>query len=531
MNKNELQAQLDTLRSQMSVYANAAELTDAEAERLAGMNKDALKLEGKLAAIEQVEKGEKDKAERYEAEKAAAVEAAVKQERELAEAQGRRLPGPNAPYQSQYSDVRKYDNLDATELSLVIDALNASAQVTGRKAPANAVKAMALRVAEMKDDNTNEGKKEVAYVKNAFKAATGIDPNPQAVEGALKAATDPMYTGGSTIGSDWVGTAYSTELWRVIRSQNQVVSRIPADVIPDGFSSKIWPLEGADPSWYKIAEATASDGTLKVPAATIAASQAATGSKTLSVGKLGARVLFTGELTEDSLIPFAPQLRAQLEASGQEILESLAIDGDVETSASKNVNAIDTTPSATDYFLICDGFRKLPLITTTANALSAGGSLNVDDFLSILQLMGTAGLAGGDPSKVNFIVDGNVHYALAKLPEVKTRDVNSAATVENGFVSRIYGVGVIPSWQMHRASAKRMANTAGKIDADTDANNTRGAVVAVRWDQWKQAYKRRMTMETTRIANADSWEIVAIARWGLGYRDGEASAILYNVGV
>jgi hypothetical protein len=40
-----------------------------------------------------------------------------------------------------------------------------------------------------------------------------------------------------------------------------------------------------------------------------------------------------------------------------------------------------------------------------------------------------------------------------------------------------------------------------------------------------------MSMEVTRIANADSYEIVAIARLGLAYRDNEASAITYNVGV
>ena len=40
-----------------------------------------------------------------------------------------------------------------------------------------------------------------------------------------------------------------------------------------------------------------------------------------------------------------------------------------------------------------------------------------------------------------------------------------------------------------------------------------------------------MTMEVTRIANADAWEIVALARLGLGYRDEEASAILYNIGI
>jgi hypothetical protein len=69
------------------------------------------------------------------------------------------------------------------------------------------------------------------------------------------------------------------------------------------------------------------------------------------------------------------------------------------------------------------------------------------------------------------------------------------------------------------------------VDQDTASNNTTGAILAVRFDQWRQAFKRRMTLETTRIANADSWEIVALARLGLAYRDTEASAITYNVGI
>jgi len=73
------------------------------------------------------------------------------------------------------------------------------------------------------------------------------------------------------------------------------------------------------------------------------------------------------------------------------------------------------------------------------------------------------------------------------------------------------------------------ANTAGKVDLDTQGNNTRGAILCVRPDQWKMAYKRRMTIELTRFANSDSYEIVALARFGLGYRDTEASAISYHV--
>jgi hypothetical protein len=358
-----------------------------------------------------------------------------------------------------------------------------------------------------------------------------IDPTPELVSAAVKAATDPMYTGGSGIGSDWVGTAYSTDLWRKIRAATRVVEKLPQEVIPDGYSNKTWPLESTDVTWYKVAEATASDATLKVPASTITASQIATANKNITIGKLGARGLFTQELEEDSLIRFTANLRTQMETSGSEMLESLVIDGDVETSANKNINNIDGTPGANDYFLTFDGFRKLALITNTANSLSAAGSLSIDDFLSLLKLMGTAGIAGADPTKVNFIIDGNVYYAMAKLPEVKTKDVNSAATIENGFITAVWNVGVIPSWQMHKASSGLLANTSGKVAVTTPTNNTTGAVVSVRWDQWKLAYKRRMTMETTRIANADSWEIVALTRLGLGNRDNEASAVLYNVGI
>jgi hypothetical protein len=517
----------EELLARIKVLAGTQDLNEDEREELETLNSQLSAMKSKEDAAKLLAQAAADEKAEQEAKIEAAVKAARLEEREKAEAAKRRLPGGEIPYQAQYADTWKFDNLDAADLSL---AMEMGKSLNVPLSPA-AFKAMSLRIAELKDDNTEKGRKDVAYVKGSFKSATGIDPEKAAVEAAIKAATDPMYTGGSTIGSDWVGTAYSNAIWNVIRAENRVAGNVPADVIPDGYSSKIWPLESTDMTWYKVAEATASDATLKVPAATVTASQIATGSKTISVAKIGSRGLYTGELTEDSLISFAPQLRAQLEASGAEIVEHLFIDGDVETSNAKNINAIDTTPAATDVFLSFDGFRKLALVTNTANSRSAGGSLTIEDFLATMQLMGTAGLAGTDPSKVAFIVDGNTYYAMARLPEVKTKDINTAATVENGFVSKVWGVGVLPSWQMHRTSAKRMANNAGKVDADTDANNTLGAIVCVRWDQWKQAYKRRMTMETTRIANADSWEIVALARLGLAYRDNEASAVTYNVGV
>ncbi len=523
---DELRKQLAEIRRAMKGLVGR-DLSDDEAEKLDWLNKSAVKIEAQITAAEQIANEEKESAVRIEREKNEAVAAAVKAEA----AKHRRLDMGEVPYVTQYADTDKFDNLDMAETSLVIETL----KTNGRPVSGAAYKALSLKIAELKEEDfpgdRKQARKSLAYVKNSFSAFTGIKADIASVEAAVKAATDPMYTGGSGVGSDWVGTAYSSDIWAAIRAANVVAGNVPEKIVPDGYSSLYIPLESTDPSWYKVAEATASDSTLKVPAATVAASQMATATKQLTLGKLGARVLYTGEMVEDSLIAFAPQLRLQLTTSGGEILEHVAIDGDVETSASKNINAIDTTPTGTLPYLLLDGFRKLPLITNTANSRSGSGTLTVEDYLNTLKLMGTAGLAGADPSKVAFIVDYNTYYATSALSEVKTRDVFNPATIENGFVTRLWGYPVLHAFQMHRASAKRMANTAGKIDADTDSNNTTGSILAVRWDQWVQAFKRRMTLETTRIANADSWEIVALVRWGMTYRDTEASAITYNVGV
>lgn len=524
--------QLRQAREEIKRLSSLEDTTDEQDARLKDLLRTAVKLEAKVAAEDQNAKAEADAEIEREAETNRKIEEAVKRERSKFEIEQRRLPYGEAPYAAKHADEWKYDNLGPADLSVAIEV----GKSLGVNFEGAAMKAMSRRLIDMISDEkakgTEQARKTASYLESSFKLATktGIEPTKESVEAAIKAATDPMYTGGSGIGSDWVGTAYSNAIWNVIRAENRVAGMVPSDVIPDGYSSKTWPLESTDMTWYKVAEATASDSTLKVPAATVTASQIATGSKNIPVAKIGARGIYTGELTEDSLIGFAGQLRAQLEISGAEIVESLFIDGDVETSANKNINNIDGTPTATDYFLSFDGFRKLALVTNTANSLSAGGGLTVEDFLNTMKLMGTAGLAGSDPTKCAFIIDGNVYYKMAQLSELKTRDTFNPATIENGFVTRIWNVPVMPSWQMHRASAKRMTNNAGKISG-TDTNNTLGAAVSVRWDQWKQAYKRRMTIETTRIANADSYEIVALARLGLAYRDNEASAVLYNIGV
>ena len=217
-----------------------------------------------------------------------------------------------------------------------------------------------------------------------------------------------------------------------------------------------------------------------------------------------------------------------------EMLESLIIDGDTATANVTNINDIAGQPAGSEYWLGVNGYRKLALVTNTANARD-GGALTEDDFLETIKLMGIAGRNGMQKERTAFISDLHTYWQALKLPIVKTRDVNSAATIENGDLTRMWGYDYLPSENMHAPSAgtgyELKAQIDGKIDQDTASDNTKGALLAVRFDQWRPGYRRQMTIETQRHPAADANEIVALLRFGMVYRDIEASAISYNLTV
>ena len=414
----------------------------------------------------------------------------------------------------------KYDNLDAGDLAFMIGTLDAAKRDgRSRRGPQPAAyKALGMRL----DSEETRKSEPMTVARNSMKMS-GIKSDE------INQSTLASY------GDEWVGVAYSGQLWESIRHATFVLNKLPSMEVPAGAESVVIPLESTDPAWYKVAQAadlSANPG--GVPTNTVTSSNLGTAQASLTLGKMGARVLWTGELEEDSILPYVAQLRMQLAVSGAEYLEHVLIDGDTATGATTNINDIGGTPGGTEAFLILNGFRKSPLVTTTANSRD-GGVLTVEDYLETIKLMGLQGRNALDRSKVSFIVDPSTHWKSLELAEVKTQDVFHRATIENGQLMDIWGYEVFNSAHMHKANADAtyggLANSAGKLDLDTAANNTLGVILAVRWDQWQFGWRRRMTIETTRIPAADSTEIVALLRFGMVQRDTEASAISYNLTV
>lgn len=412
----------------------------------------------------------------------------------------------------------RYDNHDAGDLSLVISVLE-EAKRNGRSrhgARVEAYKALAHRL-----ESAEAGKEEyTAAARKAMKIA-GVKTNE------LNQSTLANY------GDEWAGVAYSGQLWQSIRHESYVLPKLPSLEVPAGAESIVIPLESTDPSWYKVAQsASLTSNPGGIVSNTVTASTLGTDNVTLTLGKMGARTLWTGEMEEDSVLPFVSQLRQQLVTSGAEYLEHVLIDGDTDTTASTNINDIAGTPAGTEAFLILNGFRKSPLITTTANSRD-GGALTVEDYLETVKLMGLAGGNAADQRRVGFIIDPYVHWKSLELAEIKSQDVFFRPTIENGKLLNIWGYDVHASYLMHKANRDATygykSNANGKLDLDTASNNTKGVILAVRWDQWQFGWRRRMTLETTRVPAADATEIVALMRFGMIQRDTEASAISYNL--
>ena len=432
-------------------------------------------------------------------------------------AAARRLPFGEAPYQAKFENIWQYDSLDAADLAILCGVLGAvKAANKGPGASEDLRKALAIRIAEDPDKD-----RQFSASKAAMKAA-----------GMAMKANELNQSTLASFGDEWVGVTYSTQLWDKIRLETMVVGKIPSIVVPQGSESIVIPLQSTSPTFYKVAQASAQDANPGRPTPTVTTSKLGTANQTLTVSKLGAAVNWAQELDEDALIPWANELRRDLVAESAEVLEHIAIDGDTATGATTNINHIGGTPGGTEAYLLFNGFRKLALVTNTANSRS-GGALGVTDYLETLKLMGLAGRNAIDKSKVSFLTDPHTNWASLTLAEVQNRDVFVAPTLESGMLTNLYGVNIMASSNMHRANQDATyglkANTSGKVDLTTASNNTTGSILAVRWDQWRFGYKRRMTFEIDRDPISDSTVIVVMMRIGMINRDNEASAISYGL--
>lgn len=340
-------------------------------------------------------------------------------------------------------------------------------------------------------------------------------------------AVRAMDTAETGFGSQLVGNQYVNELWAAAASEQRIWALINA--FPMDAGTAFLPVEVDFPEMLFVAENTANNasnyGTSK------------TGSQRVQVDakKFVIHQMWSGEMEEDSIIPYLRFLRGQAEKSIAFHSDSLALNGDTTNAATGNINLDDADPADTKHYLAFDGIRHAALVDNTGNAVDAAGAVTVA-LLNAQRgkmLDATNKVDWGHPTNRADLIhacDPETADRIGGLAELITVDkYGPNATILTGETGRVLGSPVIPTMAVSKTEADGKVSTTG-------ANNTKGQVVTFNRNGFAAGIRRRLKVVAEEIPATDQKRIVYSMRVGFGRftpsgaASGiEAATVLYDV--
>jgi HK97 family phage major capsid protein len=352
-----------------------------------------------------------------------------------------------------------------------------------------------------------------------------VESNVIKMVNAIK-ADELNYTTQAGYGEEWVADLWSNDLWRQDRVDNPVWSAMRVTDMPS--NPYTLPIEGADPTVYRVPETT-DEADLNPGATPFTSSKVATGKRTLEAYKMGVRVPFSAEMTEDSIIAFAPELRRQAMEAMVDAIEYVLLQADstIASSPSGNINRYDGATQATDpdrWLLGFDGVAHLPLVENTALSLDAGGAAPTLSLLREVRRKLPVNRVG-KLSDLVYVTDPITATKLLDIDEVLTVDkIGDRATVLRGQIASIDSIPILQTDQFG------LADENGKL-SETGTNNTRGRILLIHIPSWRVGYRRQIKTSVDYLAWSDSYVLTSSVRVALFNRDTQASTILYNLSV
>lgn len=324
---------------------------------------------------------------------------------------------------------------------------------------------------------------------------------------AYRRAVLAMDTAESGFGAQLIGAQYVGELWDAARRESRVYGLIESFEMTDPTS--YLPVEVDIPEMMFVAENTANNsanyGTVK------------TGSNRVQVDakKFIIHQMWSGEMEEDSIIPFVPFLRRQASTSIAHYSDSLVLNGDNTNAATGNINLDDADPADTKHYLAFDGIRHAALVDNVNNDNDMAGGITLQALHTLRgDMIDKARFVDwGHPTDSNdlvYITDPETADRIALLDEVLTVDkYGPQATVLTGEMLKVGRHPLVVSMAMSLTEADGKVSTTG-------SNNTQGQVVAFNRRGFKTGWRRRVQVETERIPATDQTRLVYSLRLGFG---------------
>lgn len=336
-----------------------------------------------------------------------------------------------------------------------------------------------------------------------------------------------MDTAESGYGSQLIGAQYVGELWDAPRRLGRVFPLIETFEMTD--PTAYLPVEADLPEMLFVAESTANNSSNY--------STVKTGSNrvTVTAKKFVIHQMWSGEMEEDSIIPFIPFLRRQLAKAIAHYADSAVLNGDTTNAGTGNINLDDADPADTKHYLAFDGIRHAGLVDNTGNSADLAGPISLSALNAARGRMvdSTYLMDWGHPTDANdlvYLADPATADKMALLDEVLTVDkYGPKATVLNGELMRVLGHPVVSTIAMSKTEADGKVSTTG-------SNNTKGQIVTFNRRGFVAGWRRRVQLETERLPASDQTRLVASLRMGLGRFSPtgaasgiEAADVIYNI--
>src|SRR5215831_579724 len=314
--------------------------------------------------------------------------------------------------------------------------------------------------------------------------------------------------------ANWVPTAFSDSLHEQVRLAFLVAALHERINMPQ--DPYRLPVEGADATAYLVPEQGDSDANLDAtkmvcPSFSGATNTPAVTAPTLTSKKIGARMTFSEEASEDAIIPVLPYLRRKAALAMANAQENTTQNGD---TAGTHMDA-DVTATI-DARKAWDGYRKSAITAnaavTVTNTASTVKSVSLTDIRSVRQKMGKYGT---DPSQLAIIVSPQVYIKCLSMEGLTPSATNVSpvttvdkygpnATVITGELAKVDGIPILVS-----AFARENLGTGG---VQTGGTVDRSVLTIVNRNGFLYGDRRAATLKARDIIETDQTVLVILQR-------------------
>lgn len=327
-----------------------------------------------------------------------------------------------------------------------------------------------------------------------------------------------MDTATTGEGLEWIPSMLSTQLQSVVDMNLRVAGLHRSFPMPAP-EYKL-PLRIAHSVGYKAAQTLDADSPNKIPKSVVG-----TDDITYTAVKVAGRIVWSGEMDYDSVVPMLPLLREDIPIAIARAIETGTING----QPGGTIDSGDA-PGATDARMLWDGYRKYAE-TNSAVKLDMGAIFTIDGFTALRKKLGSWGMV---PSDLAWLVSTAVYYAMLTLVDASGNPVvvpayayGPEATAITGELGRLQGIPVIPS-----EFVREDLNATGIYDGVTETKTVAGLIHR---PSWMYGTRKELTIEASPepYFESDALVIRGIARMDLKplfpYANQRAFALGYNI--